>query len=537
MILRKPYAFLIKHFKKIHLLLLLPLFYLSLKFSSLHHYFDSYVVSGWLLSNDFVIGDYINFVMFVSVFVTFGVTLTVYWLLNYKNKPRFVYLIALIIYFIGLIYLFIARATLSAVLKEMVDIRTIRGLRDFALIFMGLNYVFLAVCFVRGIGFNLKKFDFAKDNEEFEISDADNEEIEVNINIDKSLIMRKYNQRKRFLKYFVVENKKIINIGLIIFGVLVVGITSFNFLILNPVYNENKVIELNYFDFIVEESFVTKEDYKGEVITPEDYSYVIVKFSLENTDKYKNSHNLSLERFNLNTRESLITISKSKGDNFSDLGNIYDGEVLNYGEKNDYLLVFLVPDVEIEDSGKLINRKMLLEYIVKISVDGDGLSLRHKKIRLTPSEFEEVNERDFGLKEEMNFENTLLEKGKLKISGFEIADTFIYSYQECIGGVCENNQKNIITNLFSEVEKTVLKLDIVASDLKDSLYGFFNSYAILKYEMSGSIKSSSIIDLTPSGFEKTLYVDVPSELEDASKIWFEFDIRSIKYNYFLINND
>ena len=63
MILKKPYAFLIKHFKLIHLLLLIPLVYLFSKTFSIANFLNIYVKASYYTSEVDIASHYINYFM------------------------------------------------------------------------------------------------------------------------------------------------------------------------------------------------------------------------------------------------------------------------------------------------------------------------------------------------------------------------------------------------------------------------------------------------------------------------------------------
>ena len=48
MILRKPYGFLIKHYKIINFILLIPMFYIALKFGDIASFFRDYISNATL---------------------------------------------------------------------------------------------------------------------------------------------------------------------------------------------------------------------------------------------------------------------------------------------------------------------------------------------------------------------------------------------------------------------------------------------------------------------------------------------------------
>ena len=66
--------------------------------------------------------------------------------------------------------------------------------------------------FIRSLGFDVKKFNFKSDLKELEITDKDSEEIELNLNFQTYKAERTIRRFIRELKYYYLENKKVIYI-------------------------------------------------------------------------------------------------------------------------------------------------------------------------------------------------------------------------------------------------------------------------------------------------------------------------------------
>ena len=66
-VLKKPYAFLIKHFKLIHLLLCIPLVYLIIRTGAIATFLNSYVSANYFTTETNLAGTYINQATFLGV--------------------------------------------------------------------------------------------------------------------------------------------------------------------------------------------------------------------------------------------------------------------------------------------------------------------------------------------------------------------------------------------------------------------------------------------------------------------------------------
>ena len=104
MILRRPYAFLVRHFRLIHAVLLILMIYISYKFYNVLSFYNGYI--GYeLLSNEYEVYAS-NFLGFFSVIAILAIILLdgiLVYLLKYKRKPVLLYVIITTIYVLILI--------------------------------------------------------------------------------------------------------------------------------------------------------------------------------------------------------------------------------------------------------------------------------------------------------------------------------------------------------------------------------------------------------------------------------------------------
>ena len=91
MILKKPYAFLIKHFKLMHLIICALLVYIAYKCNDMLYYFTQYINAGYYIKIGDVVGDYINIYLYLSLFIILFFILTTIILLHIKEKNTFIY--------------------------------------------------------------------------------------------------------------------------------------------------------------------------------------------------------------------------------------------------------------------------------------------------------------------------------------------------------------------------------------------------------------------------------------------------------------
>ena len=179
MIVKKPYAFLIKHFRIIHGILFALLAYIMLKSADISSFFSDYVSRQTFTRIDGLTAMYVDYVTFFSIILAAILVLVIGAILKLKNKnvTSYIYI------FLELIGIFIYYIYMFTVFKELeltyLDMESVRNLRDISLMAMIPQIIFLFVVLGRTLGFNLKQFDFKKDLEELDIDESDNEEVEV----------------------------------------------------------------------------------------------------------------------------------------------------------------------------------------------------------------------------------------------------------------------------------------------------------------------------------------------------------------------
>ena len=100
MIFRKPYAFLIKNFRKIHILLLLLGFYVFYKENQIMAFVREYISLGTYSSSLESINNVATGLVIFSIILIIIISILMMWLLYYKKKPWKTYLIIIVEYII-----------------------------------------------------------------------------------------------------------------------------------------------------------------------------------------------------------------------------------------------------------------------------------------------------------------------------------------------------------------------------------------------------------------------------------------------------
>ena len=357
MILRRPYGFLIKHFRLIHLILFFLFAYVTSRANNILNFFKDYIkVNG---NMEVIAENYLNISLFIFMFLIIALLTTIYFLMRFKKKPRVLYIVGILIAVVSSIMFIYLHGNIKDLETTVMSAREIRLLRDFSRFNFWALFIMCIPILIRGLGFDIKKFNFTSDLKELNLTSEDSEEVEVNVDISTNTIQRLGNKSKRELKYYYLENKFIINIILgIIFAILFIVVS--NRIISNRVLREGSNLSTDYFNLVVEDSYISE---KKRNISNE-YNYLILKVSIKGkVDKYS----LNLDHFVLYGKNNEYIPTLKYYNYFSDLGNGYLKDTyLDTSKYTEYLLMYNIKD-EDKDS------ELILKYLGN-----------NKRIKITP---------------------------------------------------------------------------------------------------------------------------------------------------------
>lgn len=356
MILRRPYAFLIKNFRLIHILLFILFGYITYKANSVLSFFKDYIKNNGNIVID--VNEYYSFFIFVAVIGIIILSVIIFLLMRYKKKPRLFYVIIIlssIMSSVILLYLFNGIEMMGV---TAVSGRQVRFYRDISRINFWLVFATSMPVLIRGLGFDVKKFNFNKDLQELKLEAKDNEEVEIDADLSSDGVVRGARRLLREAKYYYFENKLIINIILGIVGFILILMFPFNTFVINRSLNEGEILQTEKFNIKVEDSFVSERNR-----TSKNNSYVVVKISVIGKIK---KYNLDLDEFVLNGKKNNYVPSMKYYYYFTDIGKGYRNNILNTDNYTEYILVY---NIKNEDK----NKKLVVNYIGN-----------NRKIKLTP---------------------------------------------------------------------------------------------------------------------------------------------------------
>ena len=519
MILRKPYAFFIKMFKPIHIIIALSIAYLIYLSSKILSFLNDYIYSSSNVIGEDITGRFVNNFVFIIPVMIIGLSLIILGVMFRKKKPVTFYIVNIFLYIVVIVINVYASNFLGVLEKSIVTIKIVKLIHDLVLINIFIESITFVLFIVRGTGINFKKFDFDSDILKLDINDSDKEEFEVDINVDLAESKRKRNERLRFLKYKYLENKFIINTFVII-AVSIIGIVIF--LVIHN-YNsgntEGNTYFVNGFNVGVDETILLNTDYTSNKIT-ENYLVIVnsnISSAILNKKVYLNDFSLKIGEvtFKPTTKYNMYLL---------DIGNVYDESISSDSKK--YLFVYEIPE-------KYITSNMVFSY----SGEGEKLDIKLNPKNLISNELSVSK----NIKEELSFEESL---GDIRfiINNYEISDKFIFEYNYCIkDSDCVLSKEYMKPSIDKNFDKTILRMDLNHSDNSDlnlnSFYKFFSRFGSIYYNINNTwysqkgnfeeLKSNKV------NTNNNVYIGINSDIKNAESIKLVFNIRNSKYEYLL----
>lgn len=359
MILRRPYAFLIKYFRIIHLIMFAFMAYLASCASKISSFFQEYISKSGIINVSS--SEYMNIFIILSIFIVIAISLTIFFLMKYKNKPRTFYIIIIAISFISLLFFFFLTGNIRTLETSVFDSKRLNFLRDISFFHYLLLLVSSLPILIRGLGFNIKKFDFKRDIDELNLEAKDNEEVEVTFDLESTGVKRTGRKILRELKYYYIENKLFINIILSIVAVFLFIAFPFNIFVLQRPISEGSTLNTPNVSLRINESYVSSRS-----SIDSNHRYIILKVSVKTSiDKYK----LDLNNLVLEGKKKNYFPTQKYYLYFKDLGVGYREKFLTKDTYNDYIIMY---NIATSDQKKT--------YKIKTQLSDKSLSITPKEI-------------------------------------------------------------------------------------------------------------------------------------------------------------
>ena len=526
MILRKPYAYIIKHFRLIHLIILATILFSIYTIGSM-----SGLVSTLISSRVYTYAGaevYINKTIYTFILISLFLSTTVFWLLRQKKKPTNLYL-GLIVYnivsLVGYIYIY---SVLNKMITVEVSIDTLQLLRDLLLLIRLPGYVFAGFCLIRGIGFNLKQFNFSKDIEELKIAEKDSEEFELIVGQNNYKYVRFIRRTIRELKYYVLENLvPIIIVGIVLLAIL--GILGFRY------YNQylkklkaQEVKTINGITYVVNNAYITTEDFNGNKVK-DGSKFVIVDMSFNNTTTEDKT--LNYNKIKLNYKELIWSATTTYNSNFYDMGVPYDPDtILPKSQMIDRTIIFEIPETTNTNNftlrieyGITNKEKSIISNYIKFEVNCRDADVEDKQINISLNEFINTNVLD-------------VNKFQLKVKNYNIQENFNSKYVVCDKDYnCVPYHELISANGMDN--KTMLVLDVddgIYEDAKfsltfNSLARIVSNYAYISYIESNREYVEKVSLVPQANVEGKVFLLVDRRVLKASNLKLMLKFRNDTY--------
>lgn len=526
MLIKKPYAFLIKNFRLIHGVLLLFVLYLGKKSLDIYDFFNTYANIHSYVPTGTLQTQYVTWLMYVACVLGFLVCLLIYLVLSLKNKSKGVYLYSIIFYIALFVYFIFMSIAFKKLDSAPFDIETVRAYRDFAFIFLFPQLIIIFLMFSRTLGFNLKQFDFKRDLEEMNIDISDSEEVEVTLGTDSYKYAREFRKFLRLSKYFILENRLFV----IILGSAMVFLLSLYIFskinVFKDVTYERSEFYANGLTFDITDSYYTEADKNNMIINKGKY-YLLIKTHIQN--KSTEDIDVNRETFRLVVKDKMLYPDMTLSEKFIDLGNTYKSRKIDSGLSYDCYVVFEVDKTELEK-----------EYVLRVLTNTrEG----YKEILVKPSNLDEQN--DNGSKtipNRIDFTNSLLGNSSLTFNGYSIADKFMEKYTYDFEGEQKQGVYTVIPDRISTGNNIIMRLDsTIEMDSNANISSYiklpadlYNYYGFVSYRSLGEsnevkIKAKDVI------YEKNKYTyfEIPSNIKNADKIELVLLVRGQKYTLIL----
>ncbi len=522
MILKKPYAFLIKYFRIIHIGLALFIILSMNNFSKITKFFNSYVKN----DNQIVAKSFsrFNLIAYIFIIIIIVFSLLMFILMKKKKKPVLFYLAIFIYYIILLIAVIVADNTIKLLTETVLTQQASRIYRDIFLIVSLPQYYFLVTSIIRGVGFDIKKFNFHKDLKELEIESADNEEFEFLVGIDTQLYKRKVRRALRELKYYLLENKIFIfAIGLIVLVPIILYVfINVNFI--NKTYKIGNTAKGGTFNYKLVSAYQTNLNYNGKIIN-KNKKFIILEFEIKNlTSISKKIDNISMY---LQSGKKKYYNKPSLKSHFLDIGNVYNNENIPANSIKNYIFVF-----EIENNNK--NKIHYLNILNNIKFKDEKEIYDYSKFKIKPINLDiKPKEIEHQLNENIRLENKIFNNSTIMFKEIELVSTYEYSYEECKNNVC-STIKDIITpkstttnNLLILTYDLKLNDPIIKRNSISKHSTFFNAFLTTDPK---TIEKNIIIN---SNIKNKVFIEVPKTFNNKYQVIIKTrnETHYLKYNF------
>lgn len=526
MILKKPYAFLIRHFRLLHIIMVVCIIFLLRSTNDIYQLFstlqktNTYTYAG--------AGIYINNIVYYAILVLIFLSGTIYWLFKEKKKPNILYILMLLYAIVLLIAYPIIFGILSTIQEELLSTDTIILVKDICFLLTLPQYIILVFTFIRAIGFNIKQFNFSKDIEELEIVDKDSQEFELLIGQNNYKYFRTIRRTIREIKYYILENKFAISC---IFAVILIILGGFGIYYYNvnmKKYSETELISVNSISYVVNKSYITAYDYNGKRIK-DGFKYVVVDMTFYNSSL--NDKVLNLDLITLTNGKLVYYPTTTKNSKFYDLGLPYLVDTkISSQEYLDGTLVF-----EIPDSVNSKSYTLRVQYDLDTSLNDVIAKYRNFDVNATNIDAPTIT-KTYSFNETINSDIVGQNKLSLTIKGYSFMDSYDNHYVTCQS---INSCKPVSSIISSTVHGTSTMLVLNFNGLMyddanitktfNSYIKLFSNFCIVKYKVNNKEYNVMADIVNKEDVDGKIFINVDRNIINAKEVSIEFNFRNEVY--------
>ena len=512
MIIRKPYAFLMKNFKKIHILLLILCVFIFYKTNTFYSFVKQYVSSGVYNKSIDAVSNYASQFFYLVIFLVFFILGAIIILLKKKKKPIWDYIALSVEYIFVFIVFIIAARYFNNLGNNVMKLTVIRPIRDLLLICSIPQYAVFVLLIIRILGIDLNKFGFKEDEEFKEITEDDREEVEVAVEFDKDVYKRELKKRIRFLKYYYKENTFFLNVVFSVIAVILVIIIGIAIKNGDRTYREGKIFNTaNYYQISVNKSYSSIYDAGGNIIEKTS-GFIIVNVTVKNNSI---SRIMDIEKFLLVSNKNVYVPTLKYNKSFKDLGKGFAKKEFKRGSTNTFILVYKLPKEDL-------NKKHMLYYQnIKGRFESNYLKVKIKPIKMS----EKKSNGTVSLKQKINIDNKTI-----KIDDYDLGDNFSYLRKSCMENGC-----SVVSEELNGNGKKIIKLTLDTADFTGNEFiDFLDTCGTIVYRVDGKRYKEKIknpINYSYNG--SSSYFMVSKNIEKADEIYIKITLRSNDYTYYL----
>ena len=516
MIIRKPYAFLIKNFKRIHIVLLLLSLFVAYKVFDVSSFVNEFMKFGtYDYFKDPITNHISTWLQIAIIIIVIGST-AILFLLRYKEKPWKLYLIPIIEYTALYFVLNMIKGFFN-IYTSVVKTTDVRLSRDLLIMAAIVQIPAIVIFIMRVFGLDKKRFNFNQDEEFLNLNEKDREEVEINIDIDKNSIKRFWKRTKRNINYFYTEHKGIC-IGIAVILVCAIAINSYKFIfVTNKTYSAGELYSANGYSMKIKNAYFTDKDYHGKVITKKS-DFVIVEVEVKNNSKRRS---IEMENFHIkNGTKDYVSTRKTYANEFYDLGTTYDVvKELNQGEETSFIIVYKV-DKDLDKDKFVMYYQEKSGYLRKIKIKVQDLSKIEKQ-------------KDLSLGDYMKIE-TVVNPDEISIDEVEVTNSTTYITRECrVSRDCNGDQKTLTADENHNILVITFGSEVYTAP---NMIKFLTRHGKITYVNSAGedreIEIENAITKKYSG--KLVFLKVPKEVTKDTELTLNLVIRNKEYNYKLV---